>query len=129
MLKENEVARTIVDVAYQIHRQLGPGLLESCYHAIMKYELEKRGLRVLSKEPVPVVWEEVRIDKGFEADLIVEDVVIVELKSVEQLARVHKKQLLTYLRLTNCRLGLVINFGAELIRDGIARVVNGLPSE
>ncbi len=75
------------------------------------------------------MWEEVRIDKGFEADLIVEDVVIVELKSVEQLARVHKKQLLTYLRLTNCRLGLVINFGAELIRDGIARVVNGLPSE
>jgi GxxExxY protein len=129
MLKENEVARTIVDVAYHIHRQLGPGLLESCYHAIMKFELEKRGLRVLSKEPVPVVWEEVRIDKGFEADLIVEDVVIVELKSVEQLARVHKKQLLTYLRLTNCRLGLVINFGAELIRDGIARVVNGLPSE
>ena len=129
MLKENEVATTIVDVAYQIHRQLGPGLLESCYHAIMKYELEKRGLRVLSKEPVPVVWDEVRIDKGFEADLIVEDVVIVELKSVEQLARVHKKQLLTYLRLTNCRLGLVINFGAELIRDGIARVVNGLPSE
>jgi GxxExxY protein len=129
MLKENEVARTIVDVAYHIHRQLGPGLLESCYHAIMKYELEKRGLRVLSKEPIPVVWEEVRIDKGFEADLIVEDVVIVELKSVEQLARVHKKQLLTYLRLTNCRLGLVINFGADLIRDGIARVVNGLPSE
>src|SRR5271157_3035890 len=115
MLKENEVAKTIVDVAYHIHRQLGPGLLESCYHAVMKYELEKRGLRVLSKEPVPVVWEEVRMDKGFEADLIVEDVVIVELKSVEQLARVHKKQLLTYLRLTKCRLGLVINFGAELI--------------
>ena len=76
----------IVDVAYHIHRQLGPGLLESCYHAVMKYELEKRGLRVLGKEPVPVVWEEIRIDKGFEADLIVEDVVIVELKSVEQLA-------------------------------------------
>jgi len=129
MLKENEVAKTIVDVAYHIHRRLGPGLLESCYHAVMKYELEKRGLRVLSKEPVPVVWEEVRMDKGFEADLIVEDVVIVELKSVEQLARVHKKQLLTYLRLTKCRLGLVINFGAELIGDGIARVVNGLPTE
>jgi len=129
MLKENEVAKTIVDVAYHIHRRLGPGLLESCYHAVMKYELEKRGLRVLSKEPVPVVWEAVRMDKGFEADLIVEDVVIVELKSVEQLARVHKKQLLTYLRLTNCRLGLVINFGAEMIGDGIARVVNGLPTE
>jgi GxxExxY protein len=129
MLKENEVAKTIVDVAYHIHRQLGPGLLESVYHAITKYELEKRGLRVLTKEPVPIVWEEVRLELGFQADLIVEDVVVVEFKSVEQLARVHKKQLLTYLRLTNCRLGLLINFGEEFIRDGISRVVNGLPSD
>jgi GxxExxY protein len=129
MLKENEVAKTIVDIAYHIHRKLGPGLLESVYHAVMKYELEKRGLRVLSREPVPVVWEEIRLEIGFEADLIVADVVVVELKSVEQLARVHRKQLLTYLRLTNCRLGLLINFGEELIGDGIARVVNGLPAE
>ena len=129
MLKENEVAKVIVDVAYHIHRQLGPGLLESVYHAIMLYELEKRGLRVLSKEPVPVVWEELRIEKGLEADLIVEDVVIVELKSVEKLARVFTKQLLTYLKLTNCRLGLLINFGAEYIGEGITRVVNGLPSD
>jgi GxxExxY protein len=93
MLKENEVAAAIVDVAYHIHRQLGPGLLESVYHAVMKYELEKRGLRVLSKEPVPIIWEAVRINLAFEADLIVEDVVVVELKSVEQMARVHKKQL------------------------------------
>ena len=128
MLRENEVARVIVDVAYHIHTQLGPGLLESVYQAVMEYELKKRGLHVLSKEPVPVVWEGVRIEKGLEADLIVEDVVIVELKSVEQLARVYKKQLLTYLRLTNCRLGLLINFGAEFIRDGIVRVTNGLPS-
>jgi GxxExxY protein len=130
MLKENEVAKTIVDVAYHIHRQLGPGLLESVYHAIMKYELEKRRRRVLSRQPVPVVWEEIRLEVGFEADLIVEDVVVVELKSVEQVARVHKKQLLTYLRLTNCRLGLLINFGAEFIGDGgISRVANGLPSD
>jgi GxxExxY protein len=129
MLKENEVAAAIVDVAYHIHRQLGPGLLESVYHAVMKYELEKRGLRVLSKEPVPIIWEEVRINLAFEADLIVEDVVVVELKSVEQMARVHKKQLLTYLRLTNCRLGLLINFGAEYIGEGTSRVVNGLPSD
>jgi GxxExxY protein len=127
MLKENEVATTIVDVAYHIHRQLGPGLLESVYHAIMKYELEKRGLRVLSKEHVPIIWEEVELPLAFEADLIVEDVVV-ELKLVEQEARVHKKQLLTYLRLTNCRLGLLINFGSEYISDGISRVVNGLPS-
>ena len=128
MLKENEVATVIVDAAYRIHRQLGPGLLESVYQAVMEYELRKLGLRVQAKEPVPVVWEEVRIDKGFEADLIVEGVVVVELKSVEQLARVHKKQLLTYLRLTSCRLGLLINFGEELIGDGITRVVNGLPT-
>ena len=129
MLKENEVAAAIVDVAYHIHRRLGPGLLESVYHAVMKYELEKRGLRVLSKEPVPIIWEQVRIHLAFEADLIVEDVVVVELKSVEQMARVHKKQLLTYLRLTNCRLGLLINFGAEYIGEGTSRVVNGLPSD
>jgi GxxExxY protein len=129
MLKENEVAKVIVDVAYRIHRQLGPGLLESVYQAVMEYELAKLGMRVQAREPVPVIWEGVRIEKGFEADLIVEGVVVVELKSVEQVARVHKKQLLTYLRLTNCRLGLLINFGAELIREGVTRVVNGLPSE
>jgi GxxExxY protein len=129
MLKENEVAATIVDVAYHIHRQLGPGLLESVYHAIMKYELEKRGLHVLSKEPIPLIWEEVRLPLAFEADLIVEHVVVVELKSVEQMARVYKKQLLTYLRLIDSRLGLLINFGSEYISDGISRVVNGLPRD
>jgi len=125
-MTENEVAKIVVDVAYQIHRKLGPGLLESVYHAVLVYELRKRGLRVKSKEPVPIIWEEVRLDKGFESDLFVEDVVMVELKSVEEVPRVYKKQLLTYLRLTNCRLGLLINFGAELIKDGIFRVVNGL---
>jgi GxxExxY protein len=129
MLKENELAAVIVDVAYHIHRQLGPGLLESVYHAIMKYELEKRRLRVLSKEPIPLVWEEVQLPLAFEADLIVEDVVVVELKSVEQMARVYKKQLLTYLRLTNSRLGLLINFGEVYISDGISRIVNGLPPD
>jgi len=129
MLKENEVAAKVVDAAYRIHRELGPGLLESVYQAVMEYELAKIGLCVQGHEPVAVVWDGIRIDKGFEADLIVEGVVIVELKSVEQLARVHKKQLLTYLRLTKCRLGLLINFGEELIGDGITRVVNGLPSE
>ena len=125
-MTENEVAKIVVDVAYQIHRKLGPGLLESVYHAVLVYELRKRGLRVKSKEPVAIIWEEVRLDKGFEMDLFVEDLVMVELKSVEEVPRVYKKQLLTYLRLTNCRLGLLINFGAELIKDGIFRVVNGL---
>jgi GxxExxY protein len=89
--------------------------------------LKKRGLWVEFEVPVPVVWEDVRLDIGFKADLIVEGKLLVELKSVEQIASVHKKQLLTYLRLTNCRLGLLINFGSELIRDGISRIANGLP--
>jgi GxxExxY protein len=125
-MTENELAKIVVDVAYHIHRTLGPGLFESVYHAVMVYELKKRGLRVKSKHPIPVVWEEVKLDLGFEADVIVEDKLVLELKSIEQVSPVHKKQLLTYLRLTNCRLGLVINFGSELIKNGISRVVNGL---
>jgi GxxExxY protein len=123
---ENELAKIVVDVAYQIHRKLGPGLLESVYHTVMVYELRKRGLRVKSKDPVPIVWDDVQLDKGFEADIIVEDKLLVELKSVEHVPPVFKKQLLTYMRLTDFRLGLLINFGSEFIKDGIFRVVNGL---
>jgi GxxExxY protein len=126
-MTENELAKVVVDAAYQIHTRLGPGLLESVYHAILLHELRKRGLRVETKVPIPVVWEEVRLEVAFEADLIVENRLVLELKSVEQIAPVHKKQLLTYLRLTNCRLGLLLNFGAALIKDGIFRVVNSLP--
>jgi GxxExxY protein len=122
---ENEVAKVVVDVAYQIHSRLGPGLLESVYEAVMLHEIRKRGLQVDVQVPIPVVWEEVKLEIGFRADLIVERKVV-ELKSVEQIAAVHKKQLLTYLRLTDCRLGLLINFGAELIKNGISRVVNNL---
>jgi GxxExxY protein len=120
------LAKIVVDVVYQIHRKLGPGLFESVYHAVLVYELGKRNLKAESQVPIPVIWEQVRLDVGFIADLIVEDELILELKSVQQMSRVHEKQLLTYLRLTNCRLGLLINFGAELIRDGITRVVNRL---
>jgi len=123
---ENELAKVVVDVAFHIHRKLGPGLLESVYHAVMVYELQKRGLRIKSKEPVPIVWDDVRLDKGFEADVIVEDKLLLEFKSIENVPAVHKKQLLTYLRLTDLRLGLLINFGSELIKDGIFRIVNGL---
>ena len=126
MLRENAVAVAIVDAAYQVHRTLGPGLLESAYEAILVHELRKRGLDVAVQVPVPVVYETVRLDAGFRADLIVEDSVIVELKSLDKVAPVHKKQLLTYLRLADKRLGLLINFGAALIKDGITRVVNGL---
>ncbi len=125
-MTENEVAKVIVDTAYQIHVRLGPGLLESVYHEVLVYELKKRGLHVLSKQPVPIVWDDLKFDKGYEADLIVENRVIVELKSVEAVHPVHKKQLLTHLRLADKRLGLLINFGEALIKDGITRVVNGL---
>ena len=126
-MRENEIAKVVVDVAYQIHFRLGPGLLESVYEAVMLYEIRKRGLQVDSQVPIPVVWESVKLEVGFRADLIVERKVVVELKSVELIAPVHKKQLLTYLRLADCRLGLLINFGAELIKNGISRVVNNLP--
>jgi GxxExxY protein len=125
-MSENELATIAVDVAYQIHTRLGPGLLESVYQAIMLHELRKRGLFVEFEKPVPVVWDEIELEVGFRADLIVEHKLILELKSVEQIAKIHKKQLLTYMRLTKCRLGLLINFGAELIKDGISRVVDKL---
>ena len=125
-MNENEVARQIVDAAYKVHSTLGPGLLESAYQAILVYELQRRGLQIEAERPMPVVYEGMRLDIGFRADLIVEDKVIVELKSVEQIASVHKKQLLTYLRLADKRLGLLINFGSPLIKDGITRIVNHL---
>ena len=126
-MTENEVATIIVDCSYKVHTALGPGLLESVYEAALAYELGKRGLNVERQKPLPVVYENIRLEEGFRADLVVSDLVIVELKSVEEIAPVHKKQLLTYLRLTDRHLGLLINFGAAKIKDGISRIVNGLP--
>jgi GxxExxY protein len=125
-MTENEIAKIIVDAAYKIHKGLGPGLFESVYQAVLAHELRQRGLKVETEQPIPVVWDSVQIEVGFRADLIVEDKVIVELKSVEKTAPIHKKQLITYLRLADKRLGLLINFGEELIKDGITRLVNGL---
>jgi GxxExxY protein len=125
-MTENEVAKIIVDAAYKIHIQFGPGLLESAYQALLIHELQKRGLKVLAEQPIPIEYESVRLEVGFRADLIVEDLVIVELESVEQVAPVDKKQLLTYLKLADKRLGLLINFGASLLKDGITRIVNRL---
>jgi len=125
-MTENEIAKIVVDTAFQIHKRLGPGLLESVYEIVLAYELKKRGLKIERQAPVAIVYEDVKLDEGFRVDLIVEEKVIVELKSVEKVVPVHKKQLLTYLRLADKRLGLLINFGDELIRDGISRVVNGL---
>jgi len=124
---ENQIAREVVDAAYQIHTSLGPGLLESVYEAAMVYELEERGLLVYRQFPIPVVYHDVSLEVGFLADLVVNDKLIVELKSVEFTLPVHKKQLLTYIKLANLRLGLLINFGEERIKDGITRLVNRLP--
>ena len=126
-MNENNVAKQIVDVAFNLHKTYGPGLLESVYEAIMAYELRKRGLWVTRQQPIPVVHDDVRMGIGFRADLIVENKVVVEIKSIESISPVHKKQLLTYLRLTDKRLGLLINFNVELIKNGLSRVVNQLP--
>ena len=123
-MTENEVSGQIVDAAIKVHTVLGPGLLESVYEAALAYELEKRGFKVLRQHPVPVIFEEVHLECGFRADLLVQDLVVVELKAVEQVHPVHKKQLLTHLRLTGKRVGLLINFNVELLKDGITRVVN-----
>jgi GxxExxY protein len=125
-MTENEIAAQVVDAAFKIHTKLGPGLLESVYEVILAQELQKRGLRVVRQMPIPIVYEGTKFDEGFRADLIVEDKVIVELKSVETIAPVHKKQVLTHLRLMNLKLGLLINFGDELIKSGISRIANGL---
>ena len=125
-MTENEISKQVVDAAFKIHTTLGPGLLESVYEAVLAYELKQRGLLVVCQQAIPVIYEEVHLEEGFRAYLIIEGNVIIELKSVEAIAPVHKKQVLTYLRLTNLKLGLLINFGEALIKDGITRVVNGL---
>jgi GxxExxY protein len=125
-MTENEIAKEIVDIAYGVHCQVGPGLFESVYEAIMAYELQQRGLSFVRQQPIPIIYKNIHLQEGFRADFIVENKVIIELKSVENLAPVHKKQLLTYLKLTNKKLGLLINFNTELIKYGITRIVNNL---
>lgn len=126
-MTENEIATEIVDAAYRIHITLGPGLLESVYEAALALELEERGLHTARQPPIAISYKGIALGTGFRADLIVEDRVIVEIKSIEELSPVHRKQLLTYLRLTKKHLGLLINFNVALIKDGITRLVNNLP--
>ena len=128
-MTENEIAKSVVDAAYCIHKHFGPGLHETVYEVCLLHELKKRGLRVQRQVPVRIEYDSIVFEEGFRADLIVEDKVVLEIKAVEAIHSIHKKQLLTYLRLTNIRLGLVLNFDAEVIRDGIVRVVNGLPED
>jgi iron complex transport system substrate-binding protein len=122
----NEITGQIVDAAYKIHLQLGPGLLETVYEVTLAHELRKRGFRVRRQVPVPIEFEGLRFDEGFRMDLLVEESVVVEIKSVEKNHPVHPKQLRTHLVLAKLQLGLVLNFGLERMKDGITRIVNGL---
>ncbi len=123
---ENYLAKVIVYACFHIHVELGPGLFESLYEEVLHYELCKQGFLVKRQYPVPVIWDDTEMDLGFRADLIVEDLVLIELKSVRALDPVHKKQVLTYLKLTGFKLGLLINFNEALIKNGITRIVNNL---
>ena len=125
-LNENELSRIIVDSCLKVHRALGPGLLESVYEEALAYELTRRNLKCERQVDVPVMYESMEMDLGFRADLIVEGKVIIELKSVERIMPLHKKQLLTYLKLTGMKLGLLANFNVALIKNGITRIVNNL---
>ena len=125
-MSENEIAATIVDACFKIHSKLGPGLLESVYENILCYELSVRNLKTEKQKILPIYYEQIRFDSALRLDLIVENKVIIEIKSVENILPLHKKQLLTYLKVSNCKLGLLINFNTALIKNGITRVVNNL---
>jgi len=123
---ENKIASAILDQAFKIHTELGPGLLESVYEKCLQYELEQAGYRAETQVPVPMNYKSIRFEAGFRIDVLVENKVLVEIKSVESLAPVHFAQTLTYLRMKNIKLGLLINFNNKLLKDGIHRIVNKL---
>jgi GxxExxY protein len=123
---ENILAKIVIDICYEIHTTLGPGLLESVYEEILCYELQQRGIPFERQKSAGVNWKKIKMDKGYRADVIVDKVLMVELKSVETVARVHPKILLTYIRLKEIKLGLLINFGAPILKEGITRIVNRL---
>ena len=123
---ENRIARQIYFCALKVHKTLGPGLLESAYEECLYYEVKKEGLLVEKQKALPLIYEDIRLEVGYRIDLLVENCVIVEIKAVEALNDVHTAQLLTYLKLTNCKLGLLINFNVALIKTGVKRLANGL---
>ena len=125
-MTENELSKIIVDACYRIHVGLGPGLFESVYEEILTYELKQQGLQVSRQQVIPVFWKSVKMDQGFRADLIVEDKVLIEIKSIQAIAPVHRKQVATYLKLTGIQLGILVNFNEALIKNGITRIVNNL---
>lgn len=122
--EEDYIASVVVDMCIKLHTALGPGLLESVYERVLAYELEQKGFSVVRQAPIPIVFNGMNFEEGFRADLLVNNLLIIELKSVEKILPVHKKQVLTYLRLTGLRLGLLVNFGEELMKTGIHRVIN-----
>ena len=128
-MTENEIGTILVGTAIEIHRELGPGLLESVYEVVLEHELKQRGLAVERQVPISIVYKGIIFAEAFRADLLVADKVIVELKSVEQVSKAHRKQIQTYLRLTGLKLGYIFNFGAALMKEGIVRAVNGLEEE
>ena len=125
-MTENEISKVVVDTCFKMHKRYGPGLYESVYEEIFCYELNKTGLSYKRQQGVPLIHEDIKMEIGFRADVIIEDKVIIELKSVDELADVHFKQVLTYLKLTQLKLGLLINFNTSLIKNGIHRLVNNL---
>lgn len=125
-MTENEISTIIVDIAYNIHKEYGPGLFESVYEEIFCYELKERGANFIRQAAIPLFHKTVRMEVGFRADIIVESKVVVEIKSIEALAPVHSKQVITYLKLTGLKLGILINFNVNLIKEGIHRIVNKL---
>ncbi|TPG38161.1 GxxExxY protein [Flavobacterium pectinovorum] len=125
-MNENELSAIVVDICYKMHVKLGPGLLESVYEAILYYELTKKGLFVERQKTLPVIWDELKLDIGFRTDLIIENKLILEIKSIEKITEVHAKQIMTYLKITKIKLGLLINFNVPLIKFGITRIVNNL---
>jgi GxxExxY protein len=125
-MSENELSRIVFDCALKVHQTLGPGLLESAYEECLFFELKKLGLAIEKQKPLPLIYEEIKLEIGYRLDIIVENKLILEIKSVDALNEIHFAQLLTYLKLTNCKLGLLINFNVVLIKNGIRRVVNNL---
>lgn len=125
-MTENEISGIVVDICYKMHVKLGPGLLESVYESILYHELTKKGLFVERQKAIPVVWDEIKLDIGFRTDLIIENKLILEIKSIEKITEVHAKQIMTYLKITKMKLGLLINFNVPLIKFGITRIVNNL---
>lgn len=125
-MHENTLSRKIIGAAIEVHRYLGPGLLESAYEECLAYEFLQREIQFERQKPLPVIYKEIRLDAGFRADFLVGGLVIVELKAVDQLAKIHEAQVLTYLKLTHCKLGLLINFNVPLLKDGVRRLVLGL---